>query len=107
MAMDIDVTELKEKMDKGEKFVLIDVREPHEHQAFNVGGELIPMGNFPAAIRNLTDKKNQEIVVYCRSGRRSGVIKNMLQDAGFSRVRNLEGGMLAWQEAFEKEGEGN
>ncbi len=100
---DIDIKELKEKMDKEDDFILIDVREPYEHEEFNVGGELIPVGRFPAAIEKLEDKKEEEIVVYCRSGRRSGHIKKLLEEAGFQKVRNLEGGMLAWIQEFNDE----
>lgn len=99
---DITVQELKEKMDAQEAFVLIDVREPYEHEAFNVGGQLIPMGNFPGVLDDLEAHRQQEIVVYCRSGRRSGIIKEMMARAGFDKVRNLEGGMLAWKEMMEE-----
>jgi rhodanese-related sulfurtransferase len=98
--MDIDVKELKEKLDKGEDFVLIDVREPYEHEEFNVGGDLIPLGQITAAMEDLEDHKEDEIVVYCRSGRRSGIAKELMQQVGFKNVRNLEGGMVAWAEAF-------
>ncbi len=98
--MDITVQELKQKMDNNESFVLIDVREPYEHEEFNIGGQLIPMGNFPMAIPDLDAHQDDEIIVYCRSGRRSASIQYLLQQAGFKNVRNLEGGMLAWQENF-------
>ena len=49
--MDINVQELKERLDNGEEFILIDVREPYENEEFNVGGELIPLGTIPAAIQ--------------------------------------------------------
>lgn len=98
--MDIDVKELKEKLDKGEDFVLIDVRESYEHEEFNVGGALIPLGNIPAALEDLEDHKEDEIVVYCRSGRRSATAQEIMRQAGFKNVRNLEGGVLAWAEVF-------
>lgn len=98
--MDIDVKELKAKMDRGDSFVLLDVREPYENAEFNIGGLLIPMGAFPAAVEQLEDRKEEEVVVYCRSGKRSATVQYMLQQAGFSKVRNLEGGMLAWLETF-------
>ncbi|MBX2929709.1 MAG: rhodanese-like domain-containing protein [Saprospiraceae bacterium] len=98
--MDIDVKELKAKMDRGDSFVLLDVREPYENAEFNIGGLLIPMGEFPAAAEQLEDRKAEEVVVYCRSGKRSATVQYMLQQAGFSKVRNLEGGMLAWLETF-------
>jgi rhodanese-related sulfurtransferase len=98
--MDIDVMELKSRLDKGEHVILIDVREPFEHAGFNIGGKLIPMGQFPAAIEELEPYQEEEIVLYCRSGHRSGIAKQVLQQAGFKRVRNLLGGMIAWTQAF-------
>ncbi len=98
--MDINVKELKEKIDKSEDFVLIDVREPFEHEDFNVGGKLIPLGSIPAALASLEEHKNDEIIVYCRSGRRSATAQEIMRLAGFKNVRNLEGGMLAWEETF-------
>ncbi len=98
--MDIDVQELKAKQERGDHFILVDVREPAEHAEFNIGGHLIPMGRFPEAVDHLELYKDEEIVVYCRSGRRSATVQYILQQAGFSNVRNLEGGVLAWQEAF-------
>lgn len=87
-------------MDRGDKFVLIDVREPHEHDEFNIGGQLIPVGSFMAAIPELEAHKNSEVVVYCRSGNRSGMAKQLLVAAGFANARNLLGGMLAWREVY-------
>ena len=98
--MDITVTQLKEKLDAGEEFVLIDVREPYERQEFNVGGQLIPVGNIPQALDSLQEHKDEEIIIYCRSGNRSGMAQQFLQQAGFTNVRNLLGGMLEWQETF-------
>lgn len=98
--MDITVQELKEKLDKGEDFVLVDVREPYEHEEFNVGGQLFPLGDIMNAITALDDHKADEIVVYCRSGRRSAMAQQMLLQAGYTNVRNLEGGMLAWMEHY-------
>ncbi len=101
---DITVEELKKKKDAGDSFILIDVREPYEHNAFNIGGELIPLGTLASGLNNFEDKKGEEIVVYCRSGARSGQAKNMMTRAGFTKVRNLEGGMLAWIDAFGEDG---
>ncbi len=98
--MDITVQELREKLARKEDFVLIDVREPYEHEEFNVGGNLIPMGNFPMVIPSLISHKEDEIVVYCRSGRRSASVQYQLKEAGFKNVRNLEGGMLDWMDNF-------
>lgn len=98
--MDITVQELKERMDKGETIHLIDVREPYEHEEFNIGGLLCPLGDVMRAIEEMSDHKDEEIVVYCRSGRRSDTAKQIMQQAGYQNVRNLLGGMLDWQEAF-------
>lgn len=98
--MDITVKELKEKMANEDGFILIDVREPHEHADFDIGGNLIPLGDIPNAVSDLEEYKDSEVIVYCRSGRRSASAQAFLQQNGFNNVRNLEGGMLAWEEAF-------
>ena len=97
---DITVQELKERIDKGEKLTIIDVREPHEYEEFNIGAQLIPLGTLPSKIADLESLKNQEIIVHCRSGARSANAKMFLSDNGFDQVRNLLGGMLAWREAL-------
>lgn len=94
--MDITVQELKKKQDAQDSFVLIDVRETYEHDEFNIGGKLIPLGDIPASVAEIMTHKDEEVIVYCRSGQRSGMAKKLLQQSGFSNVRNLEGGMLAW-----------
>jgi rhodanese-related sulfurtransferase len=93
---EISVQELKEKIDKGEDFQLIDVREDFEYQVSNLGGELIPLGG----ILIETDKiaKDKEVVVMCRSGKRSAAAVMQLEAQGFTNVCNLYGGILAWQE---------
>ncbi len=98
--MDITVQELRQKLEARENFTFIDVREPWEHEEFNIGAELRPLGNLVNALYELEDFKNEEIVVHCRSGARSGMAQAMMQANGFVNVRNLTGGILAWQEAF-------
>ncbi len=99
--MDINVEELKARLDAGDKnFVFIDVREQYEYDDFNLGAKLIPLGDFTAAIPDLLPHKADEIVIHCRSGKRSGMAQHLLQQFGFSNVRNLEGGVLAWQATF-------
>lgn len=100
--MDINVQELKQKLDAKEDFVFIDVREAHEYEEFNLGAELIPLGTVMDKIPDLEGHKNKEVVLHCRSGARSGMAQQLMQQAGFSNVRNLTGGVLAWQEAFGK-----
>jgi rhodanese-related sulfurtransferase len=98
--MDINVQELRERLANGDKFVFIDVREPHEFEDFNLGATLIPLGNVMDAIPNFEDHKNDEIVIHCRSGKRSGMAQSLFQQAGYTNVRNVEGGILAWQDLF-------
>ena len=98
--MDINVSELKKRRTNGEKFIFIDVREPDEYADFNLGAQLIPLGNLTAALASLEAQKNEEIVLHCRSGKRSAMAQQMMQQAGFTNVRNLEGGVLAWMSEF-------
>lgn len=98
--MDITVHELREKLHNADQFVFIDVREPHEYEEFNLGAQLLPLGDVMGRIGELEDHKNDEIVIHCRSGKRSGMAQSMLQAAGFTNVRNVEGGVLAWIDAF-------
>jgi rhodanese-related sulfurtransferase len=97
--MDITVQELKQKLDAGEKFVFIDVREPWENEEFNLGAQLMPVGDLMNTIWQLEEHKNDEIIVHCRSGARSGMAQAMMQAQGFTNVRNLTGGVIAWREA--------
>ena len=98
--MDITVQELRQKLASGEKFVFIDVRDPWEYEEFNLGAQLVPLGEFMNRVWELEEHKNDEIVLHCRSGARSGMAQGILQGAGFTNVRNLTGGVLAWKDAF-------
>ncbi len=94
--MDITVNELKERLDAGEDLNLIDVREEYEYDEQNLGGQLIPLGELPDRIDEIENLKDEEVIVQCRSGNRSGKAKVFLESQGFTNVRNLTGGMLAW-----------
>ena len=98
--MDITVQELKKRMDEGEEILMIDVREQHERDEFNIGGEFIPLNSIPSSLEKLSAHKDKEIVIYCRSGNRSGMAAQFLAQNGFQNPRNLTGGMLAWIEEF-------
>lgn len=98
--MDINVTELREKLAAGEKFLFLDVREPWEYEEFNLGATLIPLGDLMNRLWEFEDHKNEEIVVQCKSGARSGMAQQIMQANGFTNVRNVTGGILAWQNAF-------
>lgn len=97
---DITVEELKKRMDANEHLNIIDVREPHEYEAFNIGARLISLGDLPNHLNELNAIKDEEIILHCRSGMRSGNAKMYMQSQGFTKVRNLLGGMLAWQDKF-------
>ena len=92
---EITVEELKELKDSGENFQLIDVREPHEYDICNLEGELIPMGQIPNNVDKIS--KDKQVVVYCRSGRRSADILTWLEkNHHLTNLYNLKGGILAW-----------
>jgi rhodanese-related sulfurtransferase len=93
--------EVKTRMDAGESLNLVDVREPSEHADFNIGGTLIPLGQIMHyEVEDIEGMKEQEVICYCRSGNRSGQAAMLLESMGFSNVKNLVGGMLAWQDKF-------
>ncbi|OYU53882.1 MAG: NADH oxidase [Chitinophagaceae bacterium BSSC1] len=99
----ITVEALKAKIDAGEQIHLVDVREPHEHADFNIGGILLPLGQVQTMqVDAIEDLKNQEVFVYCRSGNRSGQACLILETMGFTNLINVSGGMLAWQDRFAK-----
>lgn len=100
MSTDISVIELKKRLDAGEKINLIDVREQFEYDEFNLGGELIPLGTLPGKLEDLETLRDEEVIVHCRSGARSGTAKMFLTQRGFTNVRNLIGGVMDWQAQF-------
>jgi len=91
---EITATELKARQDRGEKVFILDVREPHEYQICNLSGKLIPLGELPRRVNELDS--SVEMVVHCRSGKRSADAIHFLQTAGFKKLWNLKGGVLAW-----------
>ena len=98
MSVDITAQELKERLDKGEKIIIIDVREPYEYEEYNIGAQLIPLGDLQGHIDDFEDVKNEEIVVHCRSGARSAAAKGFMVQNGYTNVRNLIGGIMAYAE---------
>jgi sulfur-carrier protein adenylyltransferase/sulfurtransferase len=94
-AMDITVKELKERMDRGDAPIIIDVREPSEHAICQIpGATLIPMAQLPSQLASFDPSK--EIVVHCKSGGRSARAVAFMKEKGFVNPRNLAGGVLAW-----------
>jgi rhodanese-related sulfurtransferase len=98
---EISVQELKEKMDAGEDFQLIDVREDFEYEMSNLGGELIPLSGI--LIESGKIDKTKPVIVQCRSGKRSAAAIMQLEQQGFTNLYNLKGGMLAWAEEIDPE----
>ena len=91
---DISVEDLKALRDAGTDFVLIDVREPHEVEICELGGEGIPLGSLPQRLGDLD--KDAHTVVHCRSGPRSAKAVTLMRASGFTNVWNVNGGILAW-----------
>jgi rhodanese-related sulfurtransferase len=93
--------EVKERLDRGEKLNLIDVREPSENADFNIGGKLVPLGMIQSMqTEELDALKEEEVILYCRSGNRSGQAAMILDMLGFKNTKNLTGGMMGWEQKF-------
>lgn len=98
---DITVQELKQRLDAGEKLHILDVREPDEYAEYNMGARLIPLGQIMAMqVDELEDLKDEELIIHCRSGKRSLQACMVMQTMGFANVKNVVGGAIAWQELF-------
>ena len=97
----ITVEELKARMNAGEKLNLIDCREPDEYAEFNIGGRLVPLGKITSMQADeLDDLKEEEVIVHCRSGKRSVTACLFLEAVGFKNTVNVVGGVLDWQAKF-------
>src|SRR5467141_1607746 len=93
---DMQVEELKRRLDAGDDIFVLDVREPHEYQICNIGGHLIPLNDLPNRVHELDSSR--EIVAHCKMGGRSAKAVDFLRQAGFTKVHNLAGGINAWAE---------
>jgi molybdopterin/thiamine biosynthesis adenylyltransferase/rhodanese-related sulfurtransferase len=87
---------LQARLDRGHDLFILDVREPHEYQICNLHGYLIPLGELPRRVHELDSSR--EIVAHCRSGKRSAEAVEFLRKAGFRKIWNLKGGILAWSD---------
>lgn len=95
MSYAISVKDLKDRLDKGDKIFLLDVREPHEYSMAKIEGSvLIPLGTLPTALDQLNT--DDEIVALCHRGMRSADAVGFLLQQGFSNIKNLVGGIDAW-----------
>jgi molybdopterin/thiamine biosynthesis adenylyltransferase/rhodanese-related sulfurtransferase len=96
-ATEIEPADVKARIDRGDNFVLIDVREPHEYQICNIPfARLIPLGELPKRLSEI--QKSDDIVVHCKSGMRSAKAQDLLKQSGFPKVLNMRGGILAWSD---------
>ena len=86
MIQDISVIELKRRIDTSEALNILDVREQYEFDEFNLNGKLIPLGELPGQLDELIDWKNEEIIVHCRSGKRSATAQQFLLQNGFVQM---------------------
>jgi len=93
---EITPKQLKQRLDRGDDLYILDVREPHEYQICNLNGHLIPLGELPKRVSELDSSR--EIVAHCRSGKRSAEAVEFLTKAGFRKIWNLKGGILAWSD---------
>ncbi len=94
---EIDPVEVKAMLDRHDNFLLLDVREPHEYQICNIpGAKLIPLGDLPKRVNELDS--SVEIVAHCKMGGRSAKAVDFLKQAGFKKVKNMTGGILAWSD---------
>lgn len=93
---DITVQEFRQRREAGEKINLLDVRELWEFEEDNLDALLIPLGELPTRFTEIEHWKDEEIVVHCRTGGRSGKAKEFLKTKGFTKVRNLLGGITEY-----------
>jgi rhodanese-related sulfurtransferase len=97
----ITVEQLKARVDAGEKLHVLDVREPSEYQEYNLGAKLLPLGKIQSMQTDeIEDWKDEEVIVHCRSGQRSVTASQFLEMQGFTNVKNVLGGVLAWKEKY-------
>jgi len=95
----VTVEQLKQLMDANADFQLIDVREDYEYEESNIGGLHIPMAEIPAHVNKVA--KDKQVVIHCRSGKRSANMILFLEQQGFDNLYNLEGGIKAWAERLD------
>ena len=97
---EVTVAELKAMLDDKVDFQLIDVREPHEFDLCNLGGQLIPLSQIPESADRIDCQR--QVVIHCRSGARSGqAVRWLEQNLGLTNLYNLKGGILAWSDQID------
>ena len=100
---EITVQILRELIDTDKAPALVDVREPHEHDEYNLGGKNIPVTELPFRISELQALGDTDIILYCQSGSRSSLAQKLLSaQFNITNTTNVQGGVNAWKEAFEE-----
>lgn len=93
--LEISAREVKERLDKGEKLLLVDVREPHEYELCHIeGAVLIPMGSIPANLQKLD--VDEDVICFCHHGMRSLDVANWLRTRGVTSAKSMAGGIDRW-----------
>jgi rhodanese-related sulfurtransferase len=101
--LEIDVLSVKQMLDRGERFVLLDCREPDEVATARIAGSMhIPMRDIPARLAELDSAKEGRVVVHCHHGGRSLRVTHFLRQQGFTQAQNMSGGIDAWSEHVDR-----
>lgn len=96
--MEISISELKQRIVSGEDLILIDVREPYEHEEYNIGGVNIPVTEIPFKVDEIRNQEGGDIILYCQSGNRSVLAQKLLATQfKIENTFNLKGGITAWR----------
>ena len=101
MSEDITCQEILKRLDQGQQFHFIDVREEWEHTEKNIGAKCYPLGELPQVLSELNSIKEEEIIVHCKTGPRGNRAKKYLIAQGFLNVRNMLGGITEFLELQE------
>jgi rhodanese-related sulfurtransferase len=98
--LEVSPAEIKQRMDRGEKLLLVDVREPWEFEVCRIeGAKLIPMGSVPANLQALDT--DEDVICYCHHGMRSLDVAVWLRGQGVASAKSLAGGIERWSQEID------
>ena len=99
----ISTSELRKKIENKEELLIIDVRTPQEYTQFHLSGSLlIPLSELSQRLDEISEYKDKDIAIICRSGARSAVACNILSSYGFSKLHNVYGGLIQWRSSIDQ-----